>query len=400
MNLPFLPYGRQSIDDDDIRAVVDVLKGDWLTTGPAVDAFEKALGARCGASDVVAVANGTAALHLAGRAFDLGPGDAAIVPAITFLATANAVRLLGAEVVFADVDPESGLMTERTCREAVARAQMRVRAILPVHLGGRLADMEAIATVARDLGAAVVEDACHALGAAHHMADGGQRNVGACAYSDVAVFSFHPVKTITAGEGGAVACRSPDIAARLRRLRSHGIERDPAIWSLRDQGFAGGEPNPWYYEMPELGWNYRLTDLQCALAHSQLAKLDRFLNKRRFLAEAYDCMLAPLANLVRPVSQPERQDGGWHLYQIAVDFAAIGIGRGALMRRLHAQGIGTQVHYIPLHRQPYYRHRYGDMQLPGAERFYANTLSLPFFPAMEFADVERVVSALSAIVRK
>ena len=397
MSKPFLPYGRQTIEDDDVQAVIGALKSDWLTTGPAVERFERALAARCGGRETVAVANGTAALHLAARALGVGAGDTAVVPAITFLATANVICLLGGEVVFADVDPVTGLMTPQSLRDALARAQSSVRAVLPVHLGGRLADMPAIGAIAREAGAAVIEDACHALGAAHADGEGRMVPTGACAHSDAAVFSFHPVKTITAGEGGAIACRTPELAARLRRLRSHGMERSPAAWSERDLSFEDGEPNPWYYEMPELGWNYRLPDLQCALAHSQLAKLDRFLARRGMLADAYDRLLAPLSNLIKPAPRISGQQSGWHLYQVSIDFEGARRSRGAVMRALHARGIGTQVHYIPLNRQPYYSRR-GAPDLPGAERFYAATLSLPFYPAMEVADVERVVQALAETV--
>lgn len=397
--LPFLPYGRQAIDDDDIRAVAEVLRGDWLTTGPAVASLEKALCDALHCTDAAVVANGTAALHLALQALGVGEGDAVVVPTVTFLATANAARYVGAEVVFADVDPASGLLTEESCRAAIDRSTLPVRAIMPVHLGGRMVDMAAIGALARERGAFVVEDACHALGGAHLDGKGTRTPAGSCRHADAATFSFHPVKAITCGEGGAVACRDAALAERIRCLRSHGMERNSDSWRDRDLGFENGAPNPWYYEMHEPGWNYRITDMQCALAESQLRKLDAFVEKRRALAAHYDSVLAPLANRVRPPLRDPGYDSGWHLYQVAIDFAGLGTSRREVMGRLHEQGIGSQVHYIPVHRQPYYRDRDGDLTLPGADRFYETTLSLPLYPGMEIGDVERVADALRDATR-
>ena len=288
---PFLPYGRQVVDEEDVAAVAAVLRGDYLTTGPAVESFESALTARCDDRPAVAVANGTAALQLAVAAVGLGPGDWAVVPTVTFLATANAVRLNGGEVVFADVDPHTGLMTEESCRAAIARAGGPVKAILPVHLGGRLAGGPAIRDIADEIGAVVIEDGCHALGGA--FADGSA--VGGCAHAEAVTFSFHPVKTIAAGEGGAVLCRSEETAERVRRLRNHGMVRAPERWRDRAAGFTDGSPNPWYYEMSEIGLNYRMTDIQCALAESQMHKLDRFVAARDALARRYDAALGAAA---------------------------------------------------------------------------------------------------------
>jgi UDP-4-amino-4,6-dideoxy-N-acetyl-beta-L-altrosamine transaminase len=396
-----LPYGRHAIDQDDIAAVLDVLRSDWLTAGPTVGAFEQELARRCAAAAAASCANGTAALHLACLALGLGADDTAIVPAITFVATANAARMVGAEIVFADVDPDSGLMEASHLAQAIERTiatGRRPSVALPVHLGGQCADIEALAAVARAHDMAVVEDACHALGTVHHHAGGRSSPVGACAHSDFTVFSFHPVKTIACGEGGAVTARDEALARRVRQSRSHGIERDAVGFLDRDAGFDGNEPNPWYYEMVELGFNYRLSDINCALALSQLRKLDRFAAARALLAEHYDRRLAALAPAIRPVARSPSCTPVRHLYAVLIDFPAIGMSRGQLMRRLRDQGIGSQVHYIPVPRQPYYRRRYGDNVLPGADAYYRRTLSLPYFVGMTTADVDRVVDTLTDIV--
>lgn len=395
----FLPYGRQDIDEADIAAVVAVLRSDFLTQGPQVDAFEAALAARMDGSAVIACANGTAALHLAGLALDFQPGDAVVVPAITFLATASGPHLAGAEVAFADVDPDTGLMEPAHAEAAIIRAERagwRVRAVLPVHLAGQTADTAAIAAVAARRGAVVIEDACHALGAA----DRSGAAVGACAHSLMAAFSFHPVKTIAAGEGGAIVTHDPALAARLRRWRNHGIERDPAGWNQADgAGWeADGTPRPWHYEMARPGFNYRLTDLQCALGLSQLARLDAFAARRRALVDLYHKALAPFAPAVRLLHQVPGGLPVWHLAVALIDFAGIGRNRTQVMAALRAAGIGTQVHYIPMHRQPYWRQRQAQPDLPGADAYFARALSLPLFPAMADSDVIRVVEALAKAI--
>jgi dTDP-4-amino-4,6-dideoxygalactose transaminase len=295
---PFLPYARQAVTEDDIAAVTAVLRSDFLTQGPAVDAFERALRETLGAQHAVACATGTAALHLAAMALGLGPGDAAIVPAITFMATANAVRYTGADVVFADVDAETGLMTAETLEDAILRAGGKARAVLPVHLNGQSADIAAIAAVAACEGLAVIEDACHAIGGTQIInkgSDGTESPIGACGASAAATFSFHPAKTIAAGEGGAVTTNDAVLAERMRQLRSHGVARDGFENAAMGYG-ADGEANPWYHELQTLGFNYRLSDLQCALGASQLARLKDAVERRSALTAAYDAALKPLAN--------------------------------------------------------------------------------------------------------
>ena len=377
-----LPYGRQTIEDDDIAAVAQALRGDFLTTGPTVEAFERAFAETVGARHAVACANGTAALHLAMLALEVGPGDAIVAPSITFLATANCARFVGAEVVFADVDPTTGLMTPQTLAEALARLDgRRLRAVLPVHLRGDAADLPGLKALAEAAGAVLVEDAPHALGT--RTTFGNEAGlIGDCTHSAMATFSFHPVKTIATGEGGMVTTNDPALAERLRRLRSHGM--------VRPEG-----ADPWWYEMPEVGFNYRLPDILCALGLSQLAKLDRFAARRRALAARYETALAPLARLVRPAARPAWSDPVLHLMSVLIDFEAAGRSRRQVVETLKARGVGTQVHYIPVHTQPYYRQRYGELDLPGARAWYERCLSLPFYPGMEDADVDRVVGALA-----
>ena len=388
----FLPYGRQLIEEDDIAAVAEVLRGDYLTTGPAVARFEKALAEHVGARHAVVCANGTAALHMAARALDLGPGTKVVVPAITFLATASAPHLNGAEIVFADVDPNTGLMTPETLSNALARAG-KADAVFNVHLNGQCGALEEIAAVARINRLRIVDDACHTLGASY-AGRGGQSRIGSNALCDLSVFSFHPVKAIAMGEGGAVTTNDPEIARRLQRARNHGMTRDAEDFTAAEQAFdADGRANPWYYELVRPEFNWRANDIQCALGLSQLGKLERFLARRRAVVAAYDAMLQPYAPVIKTLARTRQCLPAWHLYVARIDFKAAGITRAALMRALAADGIGTQVHYVPLHCQPYFAKRF-PATLPGADLYYAKALSLPLSAAMDVDDAERVVTAL------
>jgi UDP-4-amino-4,6-dideoxy-N-acetyl-beta-L-altrosamine transaminase len=395
----FLPYGRQVIEDDDIAAVAEALRSDFLTTGPRVEAFETAFAETVGAAHAVACSSGTAALHLAMLGLEVGPGDVVIVPSITFVATANGARYQGAEVVFADVDPDSGLMTPSTLAEAIGRLEgRRLRAVLPVHLSGHPVDLPAIQALAEAEGAVLVEDACHALGGGMSF-DNRPERVGDGRHSAMACFSFHPVKTLTTGEGGMVTTNDPAMARRLAALRSHGIIRDADAFIAPGLSLdADGAANPWSYEMQALGYNYRLPDVLCALGLSQLAKLDRFTARRRALAARYKTLLAPLAPTVRLQPGAPYADPALHLLVALIDFEALGLTRKRVMEALRARGIGSQVHYIPVHRQPYYADRYGDIALPGADAYFARCLSLPLFPGMEDGDVDRVVEALKGML--
>ena len=345
----FLPYGRHLIEADDIAAVTEVLTSGHLVQGPKVAAFEASLAERVGAGHVKATSSGTAALHLALTALDVGPGDLCVVPSITFLSTATAARMCGAEVLFADVDPISGLLTPETLKQALTTAAWPVRVVLPVHLGGRMCEIPALAQLADKAGARLVEDCAHALGSRR-----GDERAGDCVHSAAACFSFHPVKTVACGEGGAVTTNDPEMAARIGRLRNHGVTHDPALVVDPELSLdAEGQRLPWSYEQLELGYNYRMTDIEAALGLSQMAKLDRFMARRLKLAKTYDRLLKPLAPVVRAIEVGEGQTPSLHLYAVHIDFEALGKTRDAVMRALAAAGIGTQVHYIPLHRQPY-----------------------------------------------
>ena len=391
----FLPYGRQLIEDDDIAAVAEAMRGDLLTTGPYVTRFENALSRTVNASHSVVCANGTAALHMAARALKLGARTKVIVPSITFLATASAPHLNGAEIVFADVDPETGLMRPQDLKVAIARAG-RADAVFNVHLNGQCGAIEEIASIARDAGLKIVDDACHAIGAAFVAKDGTVTQIGSNTFSDLTVFSFHPVKTIAMGEGGAVTANDAELAKRLLLARNHGMTRDAQDFVHADDAFdADGVANPWYYELIEPEFNWRANDIQCALGLSQLGKLGRFVARRRALSAAYDNLLAPFAPILRPLGRAKSCLPAWHLYVVRIDFEVAGIERGSLMRALAANGIGTQVHYVPVHRQPYYRNRYGALALPGADKYYAQALSLPLSAAMAEDDVARVVETLT-----
>lgn len=379
-----LPYGRQQIDEDDVQAVIDALKSDFLTTGPCVEKFETALCQATGADYSVACSNGTTALHLACMAIDLKEGQHAIVPSVTFLATANAVRYCGAEVLFCDVDPNTGLMTPETFRDALDKAKKQgfdVRAVLPVHLAGRPVDLAGIKQIADKHGIKVIADACHAIGGQYS-----DRSIGSAYFETCSVFSFHPVKTIATGEGGAITTNDASIAQRMREARHHNM--------IKEQGAA-----PWAYQMKALGYNYRMTDIQCALGASQLKKLERFVERRRALVQLYNQVFDDISPHIRPHHQmPESQNISWHLYSARIDFDALALSRQFIMEELRQRGVGTQVHYIPVHTQPYYRDRYGDLFLLGADEYYRTTLSFPLYPSMEDCDVDCVVNALRDIV--
>ena len=376
-----LPYGKQSIDSDDIGAVVETLKSDFLTTGPKVEEFEQALCAATGAQDAVVCSNGTTALHLACLALGLGPEDAVIVPSVTFLATANAARYCGAEVIFSDVNPDSGLLEASNLEDALAaNSDKNIRAVFPVHLGGHCVDMKAIETVARKHDIKIIADSCHALGGEY---DG--KPVGACAHEDMATFSFHPVKTIAMGEGGAVTTNNPEWAKKMRTLRTHGMQKTPKI-------------GPWSYDMQQIGFNYRASDIHCALGVSQLKKLGQFVKRRSELAELYTSLLKPLGNVILSPEGGYENKAGWHLYAARIDFETLGLSRGEVMDALLEKGIGSQVHYIPIHTQPYYTDLYGQQTLSGAETYYNHTLSLPLYPDLKDEDVRYVVDTLKQII--
>jgi perosamine synthetase len=373
-----LPYGRQQIDDDDVRAVVEALRSDWLTCGPAVERFEEALAAACGARHAVAVNSGTAALHLALKAVGVGPGDRVLTSANTFLASANAAEYLGATADFADVDPATRCVSVGTL-EAAWRGD--VKAVVAVDFAGYPCATPEMAAFVHGRGAALVEDACHSLGGAL-----GGYPVGGLPWVDAATFSFHPVKTLTTAEGGAVLTGRGEWAAACRLFRNHGMARPG----------PGEDEDARPYAMETPGYNYRITDLQCALGHSQLGKLRRFVARRREIVAAYDEAFAGWAHVRTPPRAGPGVEPAWHIYALQIDFEALGTTRAALRRALEEEGVGTQIHYYPVHLQPYYAKRYGYApgKCPAAETWFRQALSLPLHPGLTDDDVRRVADAL------
>jgi perosamine synthetase len=379
-----LPYGRQSLDDSDIQAVVAVLKSDWLTTGPKVGEFEEQFAAWVGARHAISFSSGTAALHGAAFAAGLGPGDEAITTPLTFCATANCVLYQDATPLFADVSPDTlNLDPDEVSRKLSARKSSRVKAIIAVDYAGHPAAVGELGEMAKAHGALLIEDACHALGAEYR----GKR-VGGIA--DMTVFSFHPVKHLTTGEGGMVATNDARLADTLRRFRNHGISSE-----ARQRQEAG----QWFYEMVLLGFNYRLTDIACALGLSQLPKLSPNLARRREIAAQYTEAFRDLPELIPPSVRAE-VNPAWHLYPIRLDLAKLTADRGQIFRALRAENIGVSVHYIPIHLHPYYRDRFGhrDGECPVAEAAYERLISLPMFHSMTDADVVDVVGAVSKVI--
>jgi len=385
------PYSRPVLDAEDKAAVQRVLDSQFLTQGPETAAFEREIAEEFGCREAVVVNSGTAGLHLAYAAAGLGPQRGLLTSAMTFLATANAARMLDAPVVFADVGPVTGNLDPDSVRKALAQSKFPVGAIATVHLGGRVSDIVELKRIADEHGCLLIEDACHAPGAAYRD-DGRRFKVGACAHSAFAVFSFHAVKHIAMGEGGAVCTNNAAAAERMRRLRTHGMSRAPESFQYAP------EPNaPWYYEMAEIGWNYRATDLQCALGRSQLRRLHQGIAERRRLMGIYERLLGNLGKLRLPAPTAHLDENVAHLYPIKIDFAAVGKSRGEVMSALAQKGVGSQVHYIPLYLQPYYRAQ-GHRPLPGTDRYYAETLSIPLYPGLEEEDLSAVAAALKEVL--
>lgn len=368
-----IPYGRQHIDERDITAVVEVLRSGALTQGPLVDAFEERIRDYVGAKYAVAMSSGTAALHLAAIAAGMEPGKALVTSPITFVASANAALYAGGSALFADIDPATVNMSPDSLRE-VLRRERNVRIVTPVHFGGLPCDMAAVASEAERAGAVVIEDAAHALGATYP--DGSR--VGNGMYSSMTMFSFHPVKAIAAGEGGMIVTNDEKIYRRLLRLRSHGINKLDDPFQVPQQAEDAGVRNPWYYEMQELGYHYRITDIQCALAIAQFERLGEFLARRLQLVKAYDAAFAGMQHC-RP-AQGQRERSGHHIYVLRVDFEAAGTTRAKLMGDLRARGIITQVHYIPVPAQPYYRGLgHTPEAYPHAAAYYDEALTIPLY---------------------
>jgi UDP-4-amino-4,6-dideoxy-N-acetyl-beta-L-altrosamine transaminase len=378
-----LGYGHQYIDDSDIQAVVDVLKSDYLTQGPAVERFEQEICRIVGAKYCVAVSNATAGLHIAVAVLGLETGDEGITTPNTFLSSANCMVYNRLKPVFADIDPQTYNIDSSEIEKHITD---KTKLLIPVHFAGLPCDMERISKIAKKNGLFVIEDAAHAIGSQY--SDGSY--VGNCRYSDMTVFSFHPVKTITTGEGGAVTTNDEGLYKKLLMFRSHGTTKDPELLIVN--------PGPWYYEMQILGFNYRMTDMQGALGYSQLQKLPFFKKRRREIVTKYNQAFADMRYLKIPY-EPESVCSCFHLYAVQIDFAALGKNRSQVMQELREKGVGTQVHYIPVPSQPYYKKVFGYEACPKAQAYYEKTLSLPLFPGMSDEDVNLVIDAVKEVVK-
>ena len=389
-----IPYGRHYVDEADVEAVTEVLREGWITQGPKLEEFERTIAGYVGAKYAVAVSNGTAALHIACGAAGFGPRDRVITSPNTFVASANGAVYVGADPDFADIDPatlnmDAGALAQR------CEALTGVRGVIPVHFGGVPCDMPAIKAVADRYRALVIEDASHAIGAAY--ADGSR--VGNCRHSHMTTFSFHPVKIMTTGEGGMVTTNDESLYRKLLRLRSHGINKldDPML--ERENAYCGDELNAWYYEMQEVGFNYRITDIQAALGLSQFRKLDRFLARRKALARVYDRVWEGHP-YVRAMQRGTREASALHLYVVRIDFRKAGTTRHHFMKALRAAGIMTQVHYIPVHYHPFYARRgFRKGEFPAAEEYYQEGLSLPLYYGLSDEDQAYVIESIEALLK-
>ena len=382
--MAMIPYGRQDISEADIQAVVDVLRSDFLTQGPAVPAFEKSITDYCGAKHAVAVNSATSALHIACLALGVGKGDVVWTSPITFVASANCALYCGADVDFVDIDPRTyNLSTERLA-EKLAQAEKSGRlpkVVIPVHLCGQPCDMAGIHALSQRYGFKIIEDASHAIGGKYKG-----EPIGNCRYSDITVFSFHPVKIITTGEGGMALTNNENLAKRMQLLRSHGITREAGEMTHAPDG-------PWYYQQIELGFNYRMTDIQAALGLSQMSRLDEFVAKRHAIAKRYEQLLADLP-VITPWQHPDGYSG-LHLYVIRLKLAEIGKTHRQVFEALRAAGIGVNLHYIPVYRQPYYEDMGFKAGLcPEAERYYLEAISLPMYPNLTEAQQDKVIESL------
>lgn len=401
-----LPYGRQAIDEQDIQAVVDVLRGDWLTCGPAVTEFERVVREYIGVKHAIAVSNGTAALHLCCLALGLRPGDTGVTSPLTFLASANCIAYCGATPDFVDIDPGTYCLSPDRLEEYI-RTNGAPDVVIPVDFAGVPADLPRIYEMAKQYGFAVIEDAAHSVGSTY-LHEGRTIRCGACVHSDLAIFSFHPVKTVTAGEGGMVLTNNDELAARVRMLASHGMERDPARfqpWAVcNSDGTLQANPlpsdpadgkAPWLYQQQALGYNYRITDIQCALGTSQFGRLDSIVERRRVLFDQYQQAFGSNPELICPPC-PAGTHPAYHLYVIRFKEGAQSVRRAACTA-LREEGVFAQVHYLPVYLQPWYQQQYGYERgkCPGAEAVYGNCLSIPLFPTMTEEDMQKVIRIIN-----
>lgn len=373
-----IPYGRQTIEDDDIDAVIEVLKSDYLTTGPKIAEFEKSVADYVGAKYAVAISNGTSALHAACFAAGIGPGDEVITTPITFAASSNCVLYCGGTPVFADIDPKTYNIDPDDIRKKITD---KTKAIIAVHLAGQPCDMDEIHKIAKENNLIVIEDGAHALGSVYKG-----KKVGSL--SDMTTFSFHPVKPITTGEGGMIVTDNEEFYKKMVLFRSHGITRDEAMMTRND--------GPWFYQQFDLGFNYRITDIQCALGCSQMKKLDRFLAKRKEIVLRYNEAFADCENIVTPYQLPETESG-WHLYIVQVK----NCDRKQTFEALRDKGIGVNVHYIPVYMHPYYQeHGYKDVHCKNAEEVYSHIISLPLYPGLTEEQQRYVIDTLKSLCER
>ena len=373
----FLPYGHQGVDDDDVAAVIDVLRGDWITQGPKIEEFERGVANYCGAKYAVAVSNGTAALHAACAIAGMSNGDEAITSPITFAATANAVIYCGGKPVFADIKEDTINIDPA---EISKKISSKTKIILPVDFAGHPSDIDKIKAIAKDKGLVIIEDAAHALGAEYKQA-----KVGSLA--DMTVFSFHPVKHITTGEGGMILTDNEEFYEKLKIFRHHGIVRDNL------------NKGSWYYEIQNLGYNYRITDLQCALGISQLNKLDGFINRRREIAAKYNETFSDMEEIITPIEQ-DNVKAVYHIYTIQLVEKMLKVDRKSIFDALRAENIGVNVHYIPLNLFPLYQSKFGykEGDYPKAEKYYKTAITLPIFPTMSDKDIRDVIEAVKKVI--
>ena len=380
-----IPYGKQNISAEDIEAVVAVLKSDFLTQGPVVPEFEKKIAAYCGAKYSVAVNSATSALHIACLALDVGPGDIVWTSPITFVASANCAVYCGAQVDFVDIDPRTYNISIESLERKLGSAKTQGRlpkAIIPVHLSGQSCDMKAIHTLSREYGFKIIEDASHAIGGSYH-----NTKIGCCSYSDITVFSFHPVKIITTCEGGMALTNNQSLIKRMARLRSHGITRYPEEMTHIPDG-------PWYYQQIELGFNYRMTEIQAALGLSQMNCLDRFVSERHEIANRYEELLAK-SDIKLPWQDPESLSA-FHLYIVRIPVEHKTLNRNSAFNNLRAGGIGVNLHYIPVYQQPYYQKiGFDKLDFPESEHYYKEAISLPIYPGLDLKDQKEVVNLLT-----
>lgn len=370
-----IPYGKQTIDQDDIQAVVDVLKSDFLTTGPKIAEFEQTVADYVGAKYAVAILNGTSALHAACFAAGIGPGDEVITTPLTFAASANCVLYCGGTPVFADVDPKTYNIDPEDIRRKITD---RTKAIIAVHLAGQPCDMDAIHSIAHEYGLIVIEDGAHALGSVYKG-----KKVGSL--SDMTTFSFHPVKPITTGEGGMIVTDNEEFYKKMALFRSHGITRDDSMMTRND--------GPWFYQQFDLGYNYRITDIQCALGCSQMKKLDRFLARRKEIVARYNEAFADCDNIITPY-QLSDTESGWHLYIVQVK----NCDRRQVFEAMREKGIGVNVHYIPVYMHPYYQeHGYENVHCANAEEIYSHIISLPLYPGLTSEQQDYVIDTLKSL---